>query len=100
MSDEQWRRREREQRDPSEEFGGPLFPDEGPDTAAASDDTGERRLSFGPNDTGPLPHWTDPPTGEVPRMAPAASSDEDDDSVDVWSSFTTESPIWRDDIDE
>ena len=101
MSDEQWRRRERDQRDPSEEFGGPLFPDDDPDTAAASDDTGERRLSFGPNDTGPLPHWTDPPTGEVPRMAPAASSDDDeDDGVDVWSSFTTESPIWRDDIDE
>jgi phosphatidate cytidylyltransferase len=100
MSDDQWRRREREPRDPSEEFGGPLFPDDDPDSAAASDDTGERRLSFGPNDTGPLPHWTDPPTGEVPRMAPAASSDDEDDEVDVWSSFTTESPIWRDDIDE
>ena len=60
MSDDQWRRRERDPRDPSEEFGGPLFPDEDPDTAAASDDTGERRLRFGPNDTGPLPHWTDP----------------------------------------
>ena len=30
MSDEMWRRREREQRDPAEEFGGPLFPDDGP----------------------------------------------------------------------
>ncbi len=101
MSDEMWRRREREQRDPADEFGGPLFPDEGGAEAAADrpDDTGERRLSFGPNDTGPLPHWTDPPTGEIPRMAPAASSDDDtDDDVDVWSSFTTESPIWRDDV--
>jgi phosphatidate cytidylyltransferase len=97
MTDDQWRRREREPRDPSEEFGGPLFPDD--DDRSAADDTGERRLRFGPNDTGPLPHWTDPPTGEIPRMAPAASS-EDDDDVDVWSSFTTESPIWRDDIDE
>jgi phosphatidate cytidylyltransferase len=102
MSDEMWRRREREQRDPADEFGGPLFPDEDPAAAATDrpDDTGERRLSFGPNDTGPLPHWTDPPTGEIPRMAPAASSDDDtsDDDVDVWSSFTTESPIWRDDV--
>jgi len=102
MSDEMWRRREREQRDPDEDFGGPLFPDEDPAAAATDrpDDTGERRLSFGPNDTGPLPHWTDPPTGEIPRMAPAASSGDDtgDDDVDVWSSFTTESPIWRDDI--
>ena len=77
MSDDQWRRRERDRRDPSEEFGGPLFPDEDPDTATASDDTGERRLRFGPNDTGPLPHWTDPPTGEVPRMTPAAASDDE-----------------------
>jgi phosphatidate cytidylyltransferase len=103
MSDEQWRRRERETRDPSEEFGGPLFPDEDPETATdRPDDTGERRLRFGPNDTGPLPHWTDPPTGEVPRVAPASSAaDEDDDEdVDVWSSFTTESPIWRDDLEE
>ena len=102
MSDEMWRRREREQRDPEDEFGGPLFPDEDPAAAATDrpDDTGDRRLSFGPNDTGPLPHWTDPPTGEIPRMAPAASSDDDtgDEDVDVWSSFTTESPIWRDDL--
>ena len=101
MSDEMWRRREREQRDPAEDFGGPLFPDADPAAATdRPDDTGERRLSFGPNDTGPLPHWTDPPTGEIPRMAPAASSDDDtsDDDVDVWSSFTTESPIWRDDV--
>jgi phosphatidate cytidylyltransferase len=100
MSDEMWRRGEREQRDPAEEFGGPLFPDEDPDAATdRPDDTGERRLRFGPSDTGPLPHWTDPPTGEVPRMAPA-SSDEGggDEDVDVWSSFTTESPVWRDDI--
>ena len=35
MSDDMWRRREREQRDPAEEFGGPLFPDEDPDAAAS-----------------------------------------------------------------
>ncbi len=101
MSDETWRRQEREQREPSEEFGGPLFPDEDPEasTTDRSDDTGERRLRFNPNDTGPLPHWTDPPTGEVPRLEPAASSDDTgEEEVDVWSSFTTESPIWRDDI--
>ena len=99
MSDDMWRQREPKS-DPSEEFGGPLFPDEDPDAAAdRPDDTGERKLRFGPNDTGPLPHWTEPPTGEVPRMAPAASgAGGDDDDVDVWSSFTTESPVWRDDV--
>jgi phosphatidate cytidylyltransferase len=101
MTDDQWRRGERDARDPADEFGGPLFPDEDPAAAATDrpDDTGERRLTFGPNDTGPLPHWTDPPTGEIPRMAPAAADDPSaDDDVDVWSSFTTESPIWRDDV--
>ncbi len=104
MSDDIWRRRERE-RDDTGEFGGPLFPD---DPAAAADDaeripgpddTAERRLSFGPNDTGPLPHWTDPPTGEVPRLDPnpAAGRGDEDEEIDVWSSFTTETPIWRDD---
>jgi phosphatidate cytidylyltransferase len=99
MSDDMWRQRQPKS-DPSEEFGGPLFPDEDPDAAAdRPDDTGERKLRFGPNDTGPLPHWTEPPTGEVPRMTPAASgAGGDDDDVDVWSSFTTESPVWRDDV--
>ncbi len=99
MSDDMWRRREREQ-DPSEEFGGPLFPDDPSEPTERADDTAERRLRFNPNDTGPLPHWTDPPTGEVPRLAPpasAAAGDDEDDEVDVWSSFTTESPVWRDD---
>lgn len=95
MSDDIWRRRER---DETSEFGGPLFPDDSDEDAArrGDDGTGERRLSFGPNDTGPLPHWTDPPTGEIPRLDPTRAAADDDD-VDVWSSFTTESPIWRDD---
>jgi phosphatidate cytidylyltransferase len=101
------RRRDSRDVDESEEFGGPLFPDEplvegdeghrnGP-----VDDTAQRRLRFGPDDTGPLPHWTAPPTGEIPSLgtpAPsAAPSDDADDDVDVWSTFTTESPVWRDD---
>ena len=30
--------------------------------------TTEPALRFGPDDTGPLPHWTEPPTGEVPKI--------------------------------
>ena len=103
MSDDMWRRR-REHGDETDEFGGPLFPDEEPSNStqrpSEGDDTGERRLSFGPNDTGPLPHWTEPPTGEVPRLEPSASAGGEggEDDVDVWSSFTTESPVWRDDV--
>ena len=96
MSDDMWRRRERGER-PVRRVRRPAVPGRATRRPAADrpDDTGERRLSFGPNDTGPLPHWTDPPTGEIPRLAPAASAGgggDDDEDVDVWSSFTTESP--------
>ena len=113
MSDDMWRRREgRGEDSETGEFGGPLFPADPADDLAAGhdddiadegDDTGGRRLSFGPDDTGPLPHWTAPPTGEIPRLAPPAANagagDDDGDDVDVWSTFTTESPVWRDDED-
>ena len=56
----------------------------------------EPPLRFGPDDTGPLPHWTEPPTGEVPKIfgddVPAAG----DDEVDPWSGVGG-SPVWRDD---
>ena len=78
MSDDEWTRGQRDRRDPrdvdeSAEFGGPLFPDEpAEDDRSAgngpADDTGQPRLRFGPDDTGPLPHWTAPPTGEIPSL--------------------------------
>src|SRR5581483_8571911 len=40
-----------------------------------------------------LPHWTEPATGEVPKVL--ASSEEDDDDLDAWSSFTSSQPRWR-----
>ncbi len=107
-----WRRRDgRSNESETSEFGGPLFPDDPADDQAPDhaddhgsengDDTDERRLRFGPDDTGPLQHWTAPPTGEIPRLAPTHSQedadDDDNDDVDVWSTFTTESPVWRDD---
>lgn len=111
MSDEIWRRRGGSEEPEPGEFGGPLFPDDPADTAEGAadagdgtvdpDDTSDRRLRFGPDDTGPLPHWTAPPTGEIPRLAPPSGNDvaddDDSDEVDVWSTFTTESPVWRDD---
>ena len=113
MSDDRWRRTSREDDPDTSEFGGPLFPDDPADEARRdrADSNGaderdphgdERRLRFGPDDTGPLPHWTDPPTGEVPRLEPRGDEpgfDDDNDEVDVWSTFTTESPVvrWGDD---
>ncbi len=84
MTDDQWRRR----RDEAEDFGPPLFADDQVDDDAP--------LSFGDGDTGPLPHWTQPPTGEMPRVLSEGADHTDD--LDVWSSFSgSSSPAWRDD---
>jgi phosphatidate cytidylyltransferase len=56
-------------------------------------DEEEPALRLGPDDTGPLPHWTEPPTGEVPKIL----ADEPQDDVDPWSSFSGQAPVWRDD---
>ncbi len=69
--------------DPWDDLGEPVFADE---------PGGEVPLRFGPDETGPLPHWTAPPTGEVPRIF--AEKDPTDD-VDVWSSFAQQAPVWR-----
>jgi phosphatidate cytidylyltransferase len=39
-----------------------------------------------------LPHWSDPPTGEVPEVLAGESGDD----LDAWSSFAASSPRWRD----
>lgn len=89
MSDEAGRSGRRDE----DNFGPPLFGD---------DETGELErsgpLSFGPSDTGPLPHWTSPPTGEMPStLSIPQTPSEPTDDLDVWSSFTDEAPVWRDD---
>lgn len=61
----------------------------------ADDPTGSRPvLSVGPP-TGEtaLPHWTEPATGEVPRVL--IGEDEDDDEG-KWAAFAASSPRWRD----
>ncbi|MFP5327935.1 MAG: phosphatidate cytidylyltransferase, partial [Acidimicrobiia bacterium] len=40
-----------------------------------------------------LPHWTEPPTGEVPRIL--ASDAEEPDETSAWSGFANQ-PRWRD----
>jgi len=55
-----------------DDFGTIQFADEGDGPS----------LSFG-DDTGPLPHWTEPPTSELPRTVAA-----DTTSDDVWSTFS------------
>ncbi|MFZ9630048.1 MAG: phosphatidate cytidylyltransferase [Ilumatobacteraceae bacterium] len=78
MSDEIWKRHAAD----DDGFGAPLFGDDSVDD-----------LSFGDETADPMPHWTAPPTGEVPAtLAPAAADSTDD--VDVWSSFSSNAPVW------
>src|SRR5690606_6147451 len=39
-----------------------------------------------------LPHWTDPPTGEVPKIFDTDS----DDDLAAWSTVSSAQPRWRD----
>lgn len=43
----------------------------------------------------PLQHWTEPPTGEVPRILVPDSGDENDD-IDAWAGLPNRAPRWRD----
>ncbi len=42
-----------------------------------------------------MPHWTEPATGEVPKVVIGDNPDRGDD-LDAWSSFATSAPRWRD----
>jgi phosphatidate cytidylyltransferase len=103
MSDDIWR--DRRDDDDFSEFGS-LF-----DDAEPTQDMAEvRRPDEGGGDQGPLsfddagealPHWTEPPTGEVPRFDAGASHEPDEHAeLDVWSSFSSEAPVWKDDEPE
>ena len=76
--------------DPNE-FGGPLFgaTTEQPVTSIDDELTAER-ISFGADDSGSLPHWTDPPTGEIPRIPVTDKPEGPTDDLDVWSSFSSD----------
>jgi phosphatidate cytidylyltransferase len=93
MSDE--RRREGEEPDPGADAGAEGVASDVEGVQIAGDDG--PALRFGPDDTGPLPHWTEPPTGEVPQILgePDPSND-----LDVWSSFASQAPVWREEGNE
>jgi phosphatidate cytidylyltransferase len=70
-----------------DEFGGPLFGATTEQPVMGFDDDEREPISFGTEESGAMPHWTDPPTGEVPRIAAAETPSEPNEDVDVWSSF-------------
>jgi len=84
------RRTKRPDEEEAEDYGPPLFAD-------ARDDDSTDGLSFGASDTGPLPHWTEPPTGEIPRTLTTSAPSDPSDDLDVWSSFAGKAPVWSDD---
>ncbi len=98
MSDDMWR--DRRDRDDFSEYGS-LFEDAEP--TEDLEEIERRRtadpISFGDSTTGSLPHWTEPPTGEVPRLDVGAGDEygEGAEELDVWSSFSSEAPVWKDD---
>lgn len=98
---------------------GSLFDESDEGRRRRSDEpTGERpALSFD-DASGPLPHWTEPPTGEVPRaddptvgsnQEPVRRIDDDDELMnfdddeapvtrsedELWATFTAEQPVWQ-----
>jgi phosphatidate cytidylyltransferase len=100
MSDDMWR--ERRDRDDFSDYGS-LFDDAEP-TQNIDEVAGKRQkakeseaITFGASDTGNLPHWTDPPTGEVPRLDVESDAVDENEELDVWSSFSSESPVWQED---
>jgi phosphatidate cytidylyltransferase len=55
-------------------------------------------ISLANADFDELPHWTEPPTGEIPRLF--ADKDPTDD-LDVWSNFAPSTPpVWSDEKPE
>jgi phosphatidate cytidylyltransferase len=71
-----------------DEFGGPLFGATTEQPAVGfDDDVVAEPLRFDADGSGALPHWTAPPTGEVPRIEAAEGDSDPTDDVDVWSSF-------------
>ncbi len=74
-----------------------------PPAAAASADAADERpappappvLDLGPS-TGEhqLPHWTEPPTGEVPKVV-IGDAEIDPDDEERWNSYASTGPRWR-----
>ncbi|MDQ4132167.1 MAG: hypothetical protein M3179_02940, partial [Actinomycetota bacterium] len=85
----------------ADRFFGPMAsdpgpgPGPGPERPAQSGGYG----SGGGGDAGygAMPHWTEPPSGEVPRILPDAEppGSPDDDDLKAWSTLSS-GPRWRD----
>jgi phosphatidate cytidylyltransferase len=82
-----------ERPDEGEERNHPMSDRDPSDGVRIVGEDGEPPLRLS-DDTGPLPHWTEPPTGEVPRIFLEESSSDD---INSWSGLANQQPVWRDD---
>jgi phosphatidate cytidylyltransferase len=78
---------------PDEERNHPMSDREPSDGVRIAGEEAEPPLRLS-DDTGPLPHWTEPPTGEVPRIFLEESSSDD---IGTWSGLGNQQPMWRED---
>ncbi len=76
--------------------GEPAVPD-GPHDENEREDAPSLGLSVARGST-EMPHWTDPPTGEVPRVLSDASEPEGDD-LKAWRALGSSATRWRGDGD-
>lgn len=67
------------------------------DAVRAGTAPADEPISFGGDESGEMPHWTEPPTGQIPEIKPADRPLGDDEQPDVWASFGSESAVWSDD---
>jgi phosphatidate cytidylyltransferase len=58
----------------------------------ASGGSGRLRMD---DSSGSMPHWTEDATGEVPVIERPKRAADPTDDLDVWSTFTTDTPVWK-----
>ncbi|MFA5885206.1 MAG: phosphatidate cytidylyltransferase [Acidimicrobiia bacterium] len=61
--------------------------------SASAEGVAPRAATGEPSGSMPLPHWTEPPTGEVPRIL----EDDTSDDLESWSALTGSAPRFRTD---
>ncbi len=69
--------------------------DPSPDDREPEESEGIRLV--GPSE--PLPHWTEPATGEMPRLLFDEEPEQPDEDLEAWSSFAA-TPRWRSSADD
>ncbi|MGH9119816.1 MAG: phosphatidate cytidylyltransferase [Acidimicrobiales bacterium] len=75
----------------------PTDPAEGVRIIGADDADQEGEPGPAADDDTAMPHWTEPGTGEVPRIFASEGGDDSEEEANAWSSFTTSQPRWRGD---